>query len=480
MKYKIATIHVSGTEVRVTELKPITKGITGAVVEIIYDDPMWTALKKKVAFEGVVTVEDTYESSIVPFPAEVATTKNTFIRVGVTGVNVDEIDAIPTLWADLGTVRDSAYGDHPLPGEPTPPLWAKLLAMIGQLANLHTDAKDNLVSAINEVLSKVGNGGGNVDLSGYVKTVNGTAPDENGNVEIAVPDSSQNGNGLSDTSKALLITILRNAVYGSDQSANITALEKALASSGGEVEPDEPVVPDDPKVTLTGISSVYSGGSVVAGTAVNELTGIVVTAHYSDGTSDAVTEYTLSGEIAVGENTITVTYQGMSTTFTVTGVAERGGEVDSEELMCAENIVATGCTIACLADNNSYDVAEKEGSNIYAIPVEQGATYEVSLTTANPYGHPYWGSGQFKDVSAKKHFSVSNTILADFSAGRHSGFTFDANATVDNSTSANKINNGDGTYTNKIYFTPAVSGYIHVSSDDANKGYVYSVKKVVT
>lgn len=60
---------------------------------------------------------------------------------------------------------------------------------------------------------------------GNVKTVNGKNPDENGNVEVA--------GGLNETARVLLIAILRNAVYTSDQSANITALENALASGGG-------------------------------------------------------------------------------------------------------------------------------------------------------------------------------------------------------------------------------------------------------
>lgn len=70
------------------------------------------------------------------------------------------------------------------------------------------------------------------------------------------PDSPQNGNGLSNTAKTLLITILRNGVYSTDQSANITALENALASggSGGEVEPD---IPDDPDTPVEPTDPVY-------------------------------------------------------------------------------------------------------------------------------------------------------------------------------------------------------------------------------
>ena len=41
------------------------------------------------------------------------------------------------------------------------------------------------------------------------------------------------GGGLSSTASALLVTILKNAVYTSNQSANIVALEAALTSGGG-------------------------------------------------------------------------------------------------------------------------------------------------------------------------------------------------------------------------------------------------------
>lgn len=84
-----------------------------------------------------------------------------------------------------------------------------------------------------------------------------------------------------------------------------------------------------PDVTLSSISATYSGGSVPVGTAVSDLTDITVTAHYSDGISETVTGYTLSGTIAEGSNTITVSYGGMTTTFTVTGVAESTEPIDT-------------------------------------------------------------------------------------------------------------------------------------------------------
>lgn len=57
--------------------------------------------------------------------------------------------------------------------------------------------------------------------------------DEDGVVTGVEAAGSQNANGLTTTAQALLITILRAANYDTDQSANITALEAALASSGG-------------------------------------------------------------------------------------------------------------------------------------------------------------------------------------------------------------------------------------------------------
>lgn len=81
----------------------------------------------------------------------------------------------------------------------------------------------------------------------------------------------------------------------------------------------------EPEVTLSSISATYSGGDVAVGTAVTDLTGIVVTAHYSDGSTATVTDYTLSGTIAEGSNTIAVSYGGKTTTFTVTGIEENTG-----------------------------------------------------------------------------------------------------------------------------------------------------------
>lgn len=167
--YKIATIHVNGVKALALDRRDIPAGITGAALELVYDDPIWDNLVKTVVFQGTKTVQVFNAGSIVKFPPEVAAAKNTNVKVGVYGVDSDGLAVIPTLWADLGVVKPSAAGSFPPPQEQTPPMWVQVLGSIGDLAKLDTENRESLVAAINEVLDKVGSGGGNVDLSGYAK-----------------------------------------------------------------------------------------------------------------------------------------------------------------------------------------------------------------------------------------------------------------------------------------------------------------------
>lgn len=72
--------------------------------------------------------------------------------------------------------------------------------------------------------------------------------------------------------------------------------------------------------TLTSISTVYTqSGTVYDTDSLDSLKAdLVVTANYSDSTTETVTDYILSGTLAVGTSTITVAYGGKTTTFSVT------------------------------------------------------------------------------------------------------------------------------------------------------------------
>ena len=75
-------------------------------------------------------------------------------------------------------------------------------------------------------------------------------------------------------------------------------------------------------LTATSITATYTqSGTVYTTTPLNDLkSDLVVTANYSGGTSETVpsTDYTLSGTLTVGTSTVTVTYAGLTTTFSVT------------------------------------------------------------------------------------------------------------------------------------------------------------------
>ena len=126
--------------------------------------------------------------------------------------------------------------------------------------------------------------------------------------------------GLTIAQVNALDGMFKKCAFTGDVEAEYEAFKTAfgITESGGEEEPTDK--------TLTSISATYTGGDVAVGTALTSLTGITVKATYSDGTTANVTGYTLSGTIAEGSNTITVSYGGKTTTFKVVGVAESNNE----------------------------------------------------------------------------------------------------------------------------------------------------------
>lgn len=302
-------LKVVGTKANAEYNGELTSGSVGIPVVIQYDES-WSELSKFASFRvGSFqrTRENVGENTTVPW--EVMRHPGKILEIGVEGRDSTGGIVIPTVWASVKTIKQGANKSIPAAAgsptsggnssdggisvetDPTVPAWAK--------------QPEKPEYTAQEV--------------GAVATVNGIPPDKNGNVKITIPDSSQN---------VALTTAQINALDGmfkvcaftkADISAEYTAFKTAfgISDSGGEEEPDEPVTPEK---TLTSISATYSGGNVPVGTSVSALTGIVVTAHYSDGSTATVTDYTLSGTIAEGSNTITVGYGGKTTTFTVTGI----------------------------------------------------------------------------------------------------------------------------------------------------------------
>ena len=163
----VAKIQVNGAIARTLYKKVIPAGIVGAQVEFEYDDDVWQGLHKTVVFRGRVTKDVVTDANIVTIPQEVAEKPLSLLSVGVYGVDADGNLAIPTIWADLGIVRESANPSGDTTTDPSLPVWAQLHAMIGNLEELDTEAKNNLVAAVNEALAN----GGAVDEAEILRIV---------------------------------------------------------------------------------------------------------------------------------------------------------------------------------------------------------------------------------------------------------------------------------------------------------------------
>ena len=165
----VAKIQINGAIARTLYKKVIPAGIIGAQVEFEYADDIWKGLHKTVVFHGAVTKDVVTDANIVTIPPEVAEKSLSLLSVGVYGVDAEGNLAIPTIWADLGIVLESANPSGDATTDPSLPVWAQLQGMIGNLEELDTEAKNNLVAAVNEALTK----GGAVDEAEIRRIVEG-------------------------------------------------------------------------------------------------------------------------------------------------------------------------------------------------------------------------------------------------------------------------------------------------------------------
>lgn len=194
--------------------------------------------------------------------------------------------------------------------------------------------------------------------------------------------------GLNTSAANLLVTILRSGVYDTDQSVNIAALADELSV----IEPEK---------ILTNISVTYTGGDVEVGTAVTDLTGITVIAHYSDGSTETVIDYSLSGEIAQGENSIIVSYEGMITTFIVNGVSTKVAIRD----------IMTGVAVSYNENSGMYiNISSSTLPRATLVPVgqylEKDKTYKFGLGEAST--NYYYGIQIFTASQSDLKFEITD------------------------------------------------------------------------
>ena len=150
----------------------LTAGMAKAVtVEFVFSDD-WDGLTKTAVFSAGRTTVDVLESAWdgnkVVVPHEILADAGPIARVGVYGANADGL-ILPTVWVTLGKVMPAAEPSGDPGADPTLPVWAQLQNQIGDLDDLQTYNKGNLVDAINEARSSGDSGGGGYTIGDGLK-----------------------------------------------------------------------------------------------------------------------------------------------------------------------------------------------------------------------------------------------------------------------------------------------------------------------
>lgn len=158
---------------RCVQSEPLTSGMVGQPVELEYS-PDFDGLTLTAVFtNGKKTVDVLNPDKRCVIPHEVLDTVGAVVKVGIYAVRGNEL-VIPTVYATIGIVLKGADPNGDVSADPTLPVWAQIKGLIGNLDDLETEAKDNLVAAINEAAKTGSGGGGKTEVT----------DDGNGNITI--------------------------------------------------------------------------------------------------------------------------------------------------------------------------------------------------------------------------------------------------------------------------------------------------------
>lgn len=175
-------INVSRTCAEATQRERLTSGMQGVELSFSFSAD-WDNLVKTAVFEGSgrhIALTNIGDSCIIPH--EVLAKHGGALRVGVYGRTADGSAATPTVYAQLGIIQRGADPNADPSTKPTPPVWAQLQAQIGDLSNLTTEDKTNLVAAINEAAKSGGGSGGGKDGTGIASITYKGEDEDGGNV----------------------------------------------------------------------------------------------------------------------------------------------------------------------------------------------------------------------------------------------------------------------------------------------------------
>lgn len=156
---------------RCVQSEPLTSGMVGQTVEFEYSTDFDGLTLTAVFTNGKKTVDVLNPDKQCVIPHEVLDTVGTVVKVGIYAVRGNEL-VIPTVYASIGIVLKGADPNGDVSADPTLPVWAQIKGLIGNLDDLETEAKNNLVAAINEAAQTDGGGSASIAMrveGGYIQ-----------------------------------------------------------------------------------------------------------------------------------------------------------------------------------------------------------------------------------------------------------------------------------------------------------------------
>ena len=164
---------------RCVQSEPLTSGMVGQPIHFEYSHDFDGLAVTAVFTDGKNTADVVNPGNECIIPHEVLTTVGATVKVGIYAVRGDEL-VIPTIYAHIGIVLKGADPSGDVSIDPTLPVWAQTQALIGNLSQIETETKDNLVAAINEVKQTTDTkqdkliAGDNITISADGKTISAT------------------------------------------------------------------------------------------------------------------------------------------------------------------------------------------------------------------------------------------------------------------------------------------------------------------
>ena len=328
---------------------------------------------------------------------------------------------------------DSAY-QKPSGGIPSTDMSSAVQSSLGKA---DTALQSAPVTSVNTKTGTVVLDAGDLEYDDTETYSSGTVGDELSELKSQISQMS----GLSEDVKTALLQIASKVAYIDDDGQDYyDDLYDALY----------------PTSDLVSISAIYTqSGTVYDTDSLDSLMDdLVVTALYEDQTTKTVTAYTLSGSLVEGTSTITVTYNGKTTTFDVVVTLSRAtrfgdftagyacGKAVSHTTDVADNgvwnvrtnyraamtqpILNRGYTIT-VTDSSAYSVAVYDIINNTPIPTSyanaiggiyyQGGTKSISWLTSDS------ATSEYIMIALKKNNNTAFTT-AELANGAEAVFTF--------------------------------------------------------